>query len=144
MVDAAGLERYVATGAGARAGSGTIAVDFAADGARVALYSIPAFIGVIAVLILFGVLVMVLQIGGALGGGSRPVLNFIELAAVIYIAVTGFDMSRRRSRARRVRKAMRIALAAETCPTCTNGLVRVPATTLYEPCSCCGSTWRRT
>lgn len=143
-VDAAGLERYVATGAGARAGSGAIAVDLAADGARVALYSIPAFIGVCAVLVLFGVLVMVLQIAGALGGSSRSVLNFIELAAVIYIAVAGFDTSRRRSRARRVRKAVRAALAAETCPTCSNGLVRVPGTTLYEPCSCCGSTWRRT
>ena len=144
VIDAAGLERYVATGAGARAGSGTIAVDLATDGARVALYSVPAFIGVLAVLPLFGVLVVILQIGGAPGGNLRSVLNFIELAAVIYIAVAGFDASRRRSRARRVRKAVRAALAAETCPTCTNGLVRVPATTLYEPCSCCGSIWRRT
>ncbi|MFM7259949.1 MAG: hypothetical protein ACKO3W_05030 [bacterium] len=137
VVDAGGLDRYVATGAGVRAGSGTIAVDLAADGARVALYSIPAFIGVVAVLVLFGVLVMILQIGGALGGNLRSVLSFIELTAVIYIAVAAFDASRRRSRARRVRKAVRAALAAETCPTCMNGLVRVPATTLYEPCSCC-------
>lgn len=144
VVDAGGLDRYVATGAGARAGSGTIAVDLAADGARVALPSIPACIGVFAVLILFGVLVMVLQISGVLAGFSRSVLNFIEFTGVIYIALVGFDVSRRRSRARRVRKAVRTALAAETCPTCTNGLVRVPATTLYEPCSCCGSTWRRT
>ena len=76
-------------------------------------------------------------------------LILIELSLYLWIAVRMFVRARRNSRVRRVQKSVKEALAKEVCPTCTTQLVRVPATTtttttLYEPCSCCGSIWGRT
>jgi tRNA G26 N,N-dimethylase Trm1 len=70
-------------------------------------------------------------------------LILIELSLFLFIVVRVFVRARRNSRVRRVQKSVKEALAKEVCPTCTTELARMPATTLYEPCSCCGSIWRR-
>jgi hypothetical protein len=144
-IDAANMQRYIATGAGVRRSSGTIARDIAADAGRAAIFGLTAmFVMSFAALALAFVIAPLQFLVGGLGPMMDSALILIELSLLLFVAVRMFARARRDSRVRRVQKSVKEALAKQVCPTCTTQLVRMPTTTLYEPCSCCGSIWRRT
>lgn len=144
-IDAANMQRYIATGAGARRSSGTIARDIAADAGRASIFVLTAmFVMSFAALAMTFVIAPLRVLVGGLGPMMDSALILIELSLLLFVAVRMFARARRNSRVRRVQKSVKESLAKEVCPTCTTQLVRVPATTLYEPCSCCGSIWGRT
>lgn len=144
-IDAANMERYIATGAGARGGGGAIAKDLATDAGRAGIFVLTAMFVMSLVAVVVGIATALLRpVTSGLGPIAGGVLTMFEFALFLLIAVRMFVRARRNSRVRRVQKSVKEALAKEVCPTCTTELVRMPATTLYEPCSCCGSIWRRT
>lgn len=144
-IDAANMQRYIATGAGVRGSSGTIARDIAADAGRASIFVLTAmFVMSFAALAMTFVIAPLRVLVGGLGPMMDSALILIELSLLLFVAVRMFARARRNSRVRRVQKSVKESLAKEVCPTCTTQLVGVPSTTLYEPCSCCGSIWRRT
>jgi hypothetical protein len=144
-IQAANMERYIATGAGARRSSGTIAKDIAADAGRAGIFVLTAmFVMSFAALAIAMAVTPLRLLSGGFGPMMDGALILIELSLFLFIVVRVFVRARRNSRVRRVQKSVKEALAKEVCPTCTTELARMPATTLYEPCSCCGSIWRRT
>jgi hypothetical protein len=149
-IDASNMQRYIATGAGARRSSGTIAKDIGADAGRASIFVLTAmFVMSFAALAIAFVTAPLRLLAGGFGPITDGALILIELSLLLFVAVRMFARARRNSRVRRVQKSVKEALAKEVCPTCTTQLVRVPATTtttttLYEPCSCCGSIWGRT
>lgn len=145
IIDAANMERYIATGAGARRSSGTIAKDIAADAGRAGIFVLAAMFVMSFVAIAVGTVTALLQpVIGSLGPIADGVLTIFVFTVFLLVAVRMFVRARRNSRVRRVQKSVKEALAKRVCPTCTTELVRAPETPFYEPCSCCGSIWRRT
>lgn len=143
-IDAANMERYIATGAGARRSSGTIAKDIAADAGRAGIFVLTAmFVMSFAALAIAMAVTPLRLLSGGFGPMMDGALILIELSLFLFIVVRVFVRARRNSRVRRVQKSVKEALAKRVCPTCTTEIVRVPESPFYEPCSCCGSIWRR-
>lgn len=146
-IDAANMERYIATGAHARVGGGAGGV---ARSLAIDLY----WLGILVLVATFGMAIaafgcgmvrglVAYALGAPLGPVAREIAEFLEATLVLSAGVAAFTRAQRNHTARRVARRVAMALKKETCPVCTNALERAPATTLFFPCACCGSTWRR-